>query len=100
MTYKKIKRWTKTVLKLLFIVNVTGLVVFIGYLIFDVLTDKKALVSTPAVNSIALILGMLSLPGIVVQLVSLLNINEKKTFSLTSKCPHCRHLVEMKMKED
>ncbi|WP_236418785.1 hypothetical protein [Paenibacillus sp. JJ-223] len=62
--------------------------------------DQKALLNAAIINSLTLIMALISLPGILVQLVSLLEINEKKTFTVTTKCPNCRHLVDLKVKED
>lgn len=100
MTIKKIWRWIRIILLLIFIISVVIFVSFLGIVMFSTLTNKKALVDTPTVNAIALILGLTSLPGLFVQLISFMSINEKKVFKASTKCPHCKHLVEIKLIEE
>ncbi|NUU62674.1 hypothetical protein [Paenibacillus agri] len=100
MTLKKIWRWIKVVYFLVFIFSIVALVAFLGILMFGALTDKTILVNTATINAITLIMGLVSLPGILVQLVSLLEINNKKTFTLEKKCPNCKQLIELKLTED
>lgn len=97
---KKIWRWIKIVYSLTYIVGVVILIVSLGFTLSGVLVDQKALVNTATINSITLVIALISLPGIFVQLLSLLDVHFKKTFTATTKCPKCKHLVELKLSED
>ncbi|MGR6127876.1 hypothetical protein [Paenibacillus sp. SER-28] len=100
MDFKKMGRVLRIIVSILYIFLVIGIVGLIGLMIYFAFIDEQVVTNTVIMNRITLLLAGLSLPGLVIQLVSLLTINEKKTFALTTKCPHCRHLVELKMKED
>lgn len=100
MTLKKIWRWVKIVYSLLFILSILALISVLGFLMTGILLDKNSLLNAATMNSITLIMGLVSLPGILVQLMSLLEINEKKKFTATTKCPNCRHLIDLKLTED
>lgn len=97
---KKLWRWIKIVYGITFIFSIVALVTVLGFLLFNILVDKQALVNTATINSITLIMGLVSLPGILVQLLSLLDVNQKKTYTLEQKCPNCKHLVDFKLTED
>lgn len=100
MKLKKIWRWIRISYSLLFILSVVILISVLGFILSGTLNDQQALLNTATINSITLIMAFISLPGILVQLTSLLFINEKKTFTATKKCPNCRQLVELKLTED
>ncbi|GEM_PF-2147850 len=97
---KKVWRWVKIIYGLLFIFLIVLLIIVLGLILTGALKDQQALQNTVTMNSITLVMAMLSLPGILVQLTSLLFINEKKTFRATTKCPNCRQLVDIKLTED
>lgn len=99
MTFK-IKRWAKIVYSLVFIFSILGLLALLGFLIFLAFFDEKVLINTVIINRITLVLAGLSLPGLAIQLISILTINDKKSYKLTTKCPNCRHLVDFKLTED
>lgn len=100
MTVKKIWRWVKITYSLLFIFSIVALVSVLGFLMTGILIDKNSLLNAATMNSITLIMGLVSLPGILVQLISMLEINEKKRFTFTTKCPNCKHLIDLKLTED
>ncbi|OMF17023.1 hypothetical protein BK131_03345 [Paenibacillus amylolyticus] len=100
MEFKKIWKWIRFIYALLFIISIVLLVVFLGLLILGMLIDQKTLLNAAIINSLTLIMALISLPGILVQLVSLLEINDKKTFTVTTNCPKCRPLVDLRVKED
>ncbi len=62
--------------------------------------DDQVVTNTAIMNRFALILAGLSLPGFIIQFLSLLTINEKKTYTLTTKCYKCKHLGDFKLTED
>ncbi|MNW56986.1 hypothetical protein D3C74_347510 [compost metagenome] len=97
---KKVWFWMKIIYGFTFIFSVVLLVIILGFLMSNILADKQALVNTATINSITLIMGLVSLPGVLVQLLSLLEINQKKTYTLEQKCPKCKHLVDFKLTED
>ncbi|ETT45733.1 hypothetical protein C162_20406 [Paenibacillus sp. FSL R7-269] len=100
MTFRKMKRWAKIVYSLLFIFAVLGLLSLLGVLIFLAFFDEKVLTNTVIINRITLVLAGISLPGLAVQLISFLTLNEKKTYTMEANCPNCRQLVDFKLTED
>ncbi|MFU1797349.1 hypothetical protein ACM1RC_26020 [Paenibacillus azoreducens] len=100
MNFKKMKRWVKIVFGLFFVFSVVGLFGVFGLMLYLAFTDDQVVTNTAIMNRIAIILGGLSLPGLMVQFISFLTINEKKTYTLTTKCPNCKHLVDFKLTED
>ncbi|MCM3360296.1 hypothetical protein [Psychrobacillus sp. MER TA 171] len=50
-------------------------------------------------NFISVVAVALSFPGIVQTLADEVN-PKKKTYKLTCKCPKCKHLIQMDMKEE
>ncbi|QWU17365.1 hypothetical protein SAMN04487895_104252 [Paenibacillus sophorae] len=100
MTIRKMKRWVKIVFGLLFIFATVGVIGLIGLMIFLAFIDDQVITNAAIINRITLLLAGISLPGLIIQLLSLLTINEKKTFTLEKKCPHCKQLIELKLTED
>ncbi|WP_145047887.1 hypothetical protein [Paenibacillus xylanexedens] len=100
MRIKNIWKWIKIGYGIFFILSIVGFVGVLAFLMFGMLRDDKALVNTAAMSSVTLLLGIASLPGVLVQLLSLLEINQKKTFTATKKCPNCRHTIDLKITED
>ncbi|MNO68957.1 hypothetical protein D3C76_598030 [compost metagenome] len=100
MTFKKIKLWVRRISGVTFIFVIVSLILIISIMIFLAFFDAKAITDAAIMNRLTLILAALSLPGLFIQLISLLTINEKKTFTLEKKCPHCRQLIELKLTED
>lgn len=79
---------------------IVGVIFMISIMIFLAFFDDQAITNAAIMNRLTLILAALSLPGLFIQLISLLTINDKKTFTLEKKCPHCKHLIELKLTED
>lgn len=84
----------------MYFISIAAFLVLIAVQIGLTVVDKERVVDSANINTIALLLGGLSIPGILVQLFSMVEINNKKTYTLTCKCPNCRQLVDMKMIED
>ena len=90
----KIKKWV-------IILYCIGLfLLFIALMIAGtgILFDSKMLQDAMMVNSIAIIIGLLSLPGIIVQLIGLV-IKSTPQYKFEGTCPKCKSLVESKMTE-
>lgn len=96
----KIKRWINISFGMLFIISTLGLFGIFGLMLYLAFMDDQVVTNTAIMNRIALILAGLSLPGLLVQFISFLTINEKKTYTLTTKCHNCKHLIDVKLTED
>ncbi|WP_044893677.1 hypothetical protein [Bacillus alveayuensis] len=83
-----------------FIIKLMIVVLLVSYMLSAILVllNKELIVNSVVVNSIAIVGLILSLPGIVDQLAKELN-PKKKIYKLSCKCPNCKHLIEMDMKE-
>lgn len=100
MNIRKMKRWVRITFGLLFIFVVIVFFGFLGLMIYLAFMDDQVVTNTAIMNRFALILAGLSIPGLVVQFMSFLTINKKKTYTLTTKCHNCKHLVDFKLTED
>ncbi|WP_127550576.1 hypothetical protein [Paenibacillus amylolyticus] len=100
MKIRNVLKWTKISYGFVFIFSVLAFVSFMGWVMFMMLQNDENLVNTAAMNIVTLCLGLATLPGLFVQLLSLLEINKKKTFTATKKCPNCRHTIDLKITED
>ncbi|APO43315.1 hypothetical protein BS614_04105 [Paenibacillus xylanexedens] len=100
MKIKTVWKWTKITWGLTYIGFVVIFVIVLGFFIAGMLQDKAALIDTVAMSTVTLLLAFASLPNLLIQLVSLLEINQKKTFTATKKCPNCRHTIDLKITED
>ncbi|WP_440960570.1 hypothetical protein ACN6KS_22740 [Paenibacillus nitricinens] len=98
--FKRTWHFLKILYALIYIASILIIGLVLAYLIFATMGNRAWLEDTFTINFIALALGFISLPGLIVQLMSLININKKKTFTLEKKCPHCNHLIELKLTED
>jgi len=68
-------------------------------MILVTLMVKDLRLNTNIMSIISLVVVVLSLPGIINTLTEEFN-PKKKTYKLSSKCPNCKHLIEMDMKEE
>lgn len=93
---KKIFRWVKIIWFLAYIILITGFIAWLGFMTWSTMMNEGA--ANP-VNFISLAIGMVSLPGAFVQLISLSDINNKKEYIATTKCPNCRQTVDLRLKE-
>ncbi|WP_458122828.1 hypothetical protein [Paenibacillus sp. Z3-2] len=100
MKIKTVWKWTNISWGLLYIAFVVVFVIILGFFMAGMLQDQKALIDTAAMSTITLLLALVSLPNLLVQLLSLLDINQKKTYTATKKCPNCRHIIDLKITED
>ncbi|MEK4994488.1 hypothetical protein [Paenibacillus sp. FSL H7-0918] len=94
------KRWVKIIFSFLYIFAIGAVIALMGLMITVAFIDDQAITNTALINRLTLLLAGLSLPGLIVQLLSFLTINDKKTFTLEKKCPHCKQLIELKLTED
>ncbi|WP_339299103.1 hypothetical protein MKY92_03115 [Paenibacillus sp. FSL R5-0623] len=100
MKINKLLKWLKITWGLTYIAFVVVFVIVLGFFITGMLQDKKALIDTAAMSTVTLLLAFASLPSLLIQLLSLLEINQKKTYTATKKCPNCRHTIDLKLTED
>lgn len=73
----------------------------IGFMLFTLLTltIKDLRMNTDTMSIISLVVVLLSLPGIIDTISNDVN-PKKKIYKLSCKCPRCKNLIEMDMKED
>ncbi|MCR8635766.1 hypothetical protein [Paenibacillus radicis (ex Xue et al. 2023)] len=96
---KKTWKWLKISWLLFYILGVTFFIAWIGYISWATITDKNAIENSRAVNTLSIVFGIVSLPAALIQLISLIDLNSKKEFKVTTVCPHCRHKVDLTLKE-
>ncbi|OOC59064.1 hypothetical protein BBD40_25795 [Paenibacillus ihbetae] len=89
----------KNIIKLIWLIAATTVFVLLTVAMFATLMDSKAIVNTSLINAMALTLGFLSIPGIFVQMFSLM-FPKKKEYIATTKCPNCKHTVDIKLIEE
>ncbi|OXM17336.1 hypothetical protein [Paenibacillus herberti] len=92
---KLVIKWIKVVYALTIIL----VILFLGFFLIGGIASKTLIKDTVFVNSMALFLGALSLPGITAQLFDLVH-QEKKKFMATTCCPNCKHQVELRISEE
>ncbi|MCR8633475.1 hypothetical protein [Paenibacillus radicis (ex Xue et al. 2023)] len=97
---KKIWTWVKVISLLISGLFVILMITFLAFLISSTISDKEAIVDSVHINRLALILGGLSLPGVLISFTSLVDLNSKKKFIVTMPCPKCKHLVDIKLIEE
>ncbi|MEW4368605.1 hypothetical protein [Paenibacillus kandeliae] len=100
MNLKKVWQWIKVSYLITYFIFIILFIFSLGVIMYGTLINKELLTNTVTMNTIALILGLISLPGAFIQLLSIPQINEKKKFKLECKCPNCRQLIEIKMIEE
>lgn len=100
MNWKTIWHYAKLTGILIYIILVIFLVGSLGIVTWLAMADEKAMTNSYLVNSLSLGIGLLSLPGAFIQLVTMVNLNKKKSYTATTVCPKCRHKVDLKMIED
>lgn len=96
---KKIIKKVKIIYYIVLILVITIFVFLLGIIMFGILGDKAALNNAVNINAVTLLLGILSLPGLAAQLISLVTVENEKSYKLTGKCPNCKHLSEFKLEE-
>lgn len=102
MEVNNMKQFWESALK---IYRVTA-VIFVGLFVFGLLfyivyliISNKAIEDNRTINTVALILGLLSLPGIFEQLASLYALKKKREYILSQKCPEYGIQVNLKLIE-
>ena len=100
MNFRKIFRWVKIIWLLLYVILVTIGVSWIAIMTWLALADDNAINNSQMVNFLSLTIGLASLPGAFVQLITIIDINKKKEYIATTQCPKCRHNVDLRLIED
>jgi hypothetical protein len=72
---------------------------FFSLAVYVTLINKDMYSDTNLITKMSLFMMLMSLPGVGIQLAELLN-PKKKVYKLSCKCPNCRHLIQMDMKEE
>ncbi|MGK9250849.1 hypothetical protein [Paenibacillus humicus] len=85
----------KNIYKAITILAISLAIFGIGTLFIIALFDRKLLSDSIFMNTSAITLGFLSLPGLLIQLVGVVTINEKKKFIATMPCQKCKHLSDI-----
>lgn len=70
-----------------------------GSVVVFALLNQKAVDNSHLVNSICLFVALLSLTALVTQTIGMKNILEKREYRSTQDCPHCRHRVDIRLRE-
>lgn len=83
-----------------YVLCVTFFVGGLGFITWVAMADGKSLTNSYVVNFLSLGIGLISLPGAFIQLVRVIDLNKKKTFTATTVCPKCRHKVDLTLTED
>lgn len=92
--WKSIWKWSIFIFQLVYGLIIFGLVIALGFMITSALRTE---VNT--MNIISLVIGLFSLPGIIISFLTMFDINKKKQFKLTTNCPKCKHLIDLRMEE-
>jgi len=82
------------ILQLMLLIFILSLILFAMMTLF--VPDLR--VNANAINTISISAIILSMPGIVITVDQIFN-PTKKVYKLSCKCPKCKHLIEMDMKE-
>ncbi|ERM16531.1 hypothetical protein [Brevibacillus laterosporus] len=98
MKKSKLERWIVKILKIIGLLSFFIVAMAILVIGFFMVWDSKYLQNTVVFNQITLYIGILSLPGAFITLVEISN-NRKKEFIATTKCPNCKHLIELKIEQ-
>jgi len=69
------------------------------FMLYFLLIDQDLLMDSKTINWVAIVMAILSLPGIVDQIAKEVN-PKPQTFKVRAQCPKCRHSIQMDMKED
>nr|WP_278430336.1 hypothetical protein [Brevibacillus laterosporus] len=91
-------KWIANIFKLIWGLVIIGMALLIFFIGFFMLTNDKYIQNTVVFNQITLFMGILSLPGAMITLFEMIQ-NRKKELIATTKCPNCKHLIELKVKE-
>lgn len=100
MKIKTVWKWTKISWGLLYIGFVVVFVIVLGFFMAGMLQDQKALIDTAAMSTITLLLALISLPNLLVQLLSLLDLNQKKNIYCNKEMSQLQTYYYLKIAED
>ncbi|MDR7239142.1 hypothetical protein [Neobacillus drentensis] len=95
MMWSKIKK----IYSYIFRVCLALIVILFMVFIFFTLASKELNQNTEILTFISLVAVLFSMPGIINTLAEEVN-PKKKVYKLSCKCPNCRHLIQMDMKEE
>jgi uncharacterized membrane protein len=93
--WSKIKGIYNYIFKVFLALSVILFMIFV----FITLASKQLNHNAQVMTYISLVTVLLSIPSIVDSLAKEFN-PKKKVYKLSCKCPNCRHLVQMDMKEE
>lgn len=93
--------WKKIKKTFNFVYRISLAVILIGFMFFTFFTliIEDLRMDTNTMSIISLVVVLLSLPGIVDTIANEVN-PKKKNFKLSCRCPRCKNLIEMDMKEE
>ncbi|MDQ0176007.1 hypothetical protein J2S08_001843 [Bacillus chungangensis] len=90
---------TKKVFNLFFRVCPAIIIIAYTFIVFLLFIDNKLITNTTLINQVSVMAIIFSLPGIIAQIATTLN-PKKKIYKLSCRCPKCKFLIEMDMKEE
>jgi hypothetical protein len=99
MNWKKLFKILKITSKIAYALIIVLLAVALFIVLSGTLVDKTAILDSKRINTIGIMIGLLSIPGIMISFSSLFEKN-KKQFKATSVCPHCRHRIDFNLEEE
>jgi hypothetical protein len=89
----------KTIYSYVFRICLALVVILFMVIVFLTLANKELNQNTEMLTNISLVAVLLSMPGIVNTLAEEVS-PKKKIYKLSCKCPYCKRLIEMDMKEE
>ncbi|QJC52918.1 hypothetical protein HGI30_15980 [Paenibacillus albicereus] len=92
------KKRTVKIFKAISGLTVLIFILFFGFMLLVGVNSVDVLKDSIFMNRVALILGALSIPGLLTQLLDIIH-EDKKEFTATTCCPNCKHNVEIRLSE-
>lgn len=93
--WDKIKRYYNRMSLFLIAILLVGFLVFTTFTLFF----KSAEGNLDSLTAISIIAVIISFPGMATTFANEIN-PQKKTYKLSCRCPKCKHLIRMDMKEE
>lgn len=100
MFWKKAWRMIRITIIILYGLAMFALIGSLSFIIWLTIADKSAITNSNVVNSLSLAIGLVSMPGVLVSSLSIVEMNSKKKFKATMHCPNCKHNIDLKLVED
>ena len=92
--WKNIGKKSIQIIKLIYALIVLSLLILLCLTMLSALS-----VETNTNNTIALLLGIFSVPGILISFKTIFEVNKKKVLKVTTHCHKCKHLSDLRMEE-